>query len=123
MPQVKNLVFTLITVLVVPLVFFLLIELGLTAAGVGKSYDYFHDIDIDGVRYYQDNPDFADQFYPPSLNVGPLANTFAVEPSDDRVRVLVWVAQPPWASHTKIMASTGYWLLSFSRCCRAKRLK
>ena len=80
MPQVKNLVFTLITVLVVPLVFFLLIELGLTAAGVGKSYDYFHEIDIDGVRYYQDNPDFADQFYPPSLNVGPLANTFAVEP-------------------------------------------
>ena len=85
----KNLVFTLITVLVVPLVFFLLIELGLTAAGVGKSYDYFHEIDIEGVRHYQDNPDFADQFYPPSLNVGPLANTFAAEPSDDRVRVLV----------------------------------
>ena len=89
MPQVKNLVFTFITVVVVPLVFFLLIELGFTVAGVGKNYDYFHEIDIDGVRHYQENPDFADQFYPPSLNVGPLENTFAIEPSNDRVRVLV----------------------------------
>ena len=57
--------------------------------GVGTHYQYFNQIDIDGEAFYQENPDFADQFYPPSLNVGPLQNTFAAERSDDRLRVFV----------------------------------
>ena len=57
--------------------------------GVGAHYQYFNQIDIDGEAFYQENPDFADQFYPPSLNVGPLQNTFAAERSDDRLRVFV----------------------------------
>ena len=89
MPQLKNLVFTLITVLVVPLVFFLLIEVGLTAAGVGKSYAYFKEIEIQGEIHFQENSDFADQFYPASLNVGPLQNTFLAAPSENRLRVLI----------------------------------
>ena len=89
MPDAKNTLFTLITIIVVPLLFFALLELGLTALGVGKSFDYFKRIDIGGQPYYQENPDFADQFYPPSLNIGPLENTFAEERSPDLLRVYV----------------------------------
>jgi tetratricopeptide (TPR) repeat protein len=88
-PNVKNTLFTLIAIVVVPLLFFVLLELGLTALGVGKSFEYFHEIDIDGRPYYQENPDFADQFYPPSLNIGPLENTFAAERSPDLLRVYI----------------------------------
>ncbi len=89
MPDVKKIAFSFITVVIVPLLFFGLLEIGLRVAGVGTSFDYFHEIDIDGESYYQENPDFADQFYPPSLNIGPVENTFAVERSPDRVRVFV----------------------------------
>jgi tetratricopeptide (TPR) repeat protein len=88
-PNAKNTLFTLITIVVIPLLFFALLELGLTIAGVGKSFDYFHKIDINGRPHYQENPDFADQFYPPSLNIGPLENTFAEERSPDLLRVYI----------------------------------
>jgi tetratricopeptide (TPR) repeat protein len=88
-PDVKKLAFSFITIVVVPLLFFVLLELGLTVAGVGTSFDYFHEIDIDGEPHYQENPDFADQFYPPSLNIGPLENTFAKERGPDLIRVYV----------------------------------
>ena len=89
MPKVKNALFTFITIFVIPLLFFVLLELGLTALGVGKSFDYFHKIDINGRPHYQENPDFADQFYPPSLNIGPVENTFAEERSPDLLRVYI----------------------------------
>lgn len=89
MPNVKKTLFTFITIVVIPLLFFALLELGLTALGVGKSFDYFHRIDIDGQSYYQENPDFADQFYPSSLNIGPLENTFAEERSPELLRVYI----------------------------------
>ncbi|MDJ0906392.1 MAG: tetratricopeptide repeat protein [Woeseiaceae bacterium] len=89
MPDVKKIAFSFITVVVVPLLFFGLLEFGLRVTGVGTSFDYFHEIDINGEPHYQENPDFADQFYPPSLNIGPVENTFAVEPDPDRVRVFV----------------------------------
>jgi tetratricopeptide (TPR) repeat protein len=88
-PKVKNALFTFIAIFVIPLLFFVLLELGLTALGVGTSFDYFHEIDINGRAHYQENPDFADQFYPPSLNIGPLENTFAAERSPDLLRVYV----------------------------------
>lgn len=89
MPNTKHLTFTIITAVVIPLLFFVLLEVILIALGVGTHYRYFNTINIDGKSYYQENPDFADQFYPPSLNVGPLQNTFAKEPTDDRLRVFV----------------------------------
>ncbi|CAI8344240.1 MAG: Uncharacterised protein [Halieaceae bacterium] len=89
MQNTRNLLFTIITVVVIPLLFFVVLEFALRVAGVGTSYSYFTSIEIDDEPYYQENPDFADQFYPPSLNVGPLQNTFAQAPSDDRVRVFV----------------------------------
>ena len=73
----------------VPLLFFVLLELGLTVAGVGTSFDYFYEIDINGEPHYQENPDFADQFYPSSLNIGPLENTFSKERSPELIRVYV----------------------------------
>jgi len=88
-PNTKHLTFTIITAVVIPLLFFVLLEVILIALGVGTHYRYFNTINIDGKSYYQENPDFADQFYPPSLNVGPLQNTFAKEPTDDRLRVFV----------------------------------
>ena len=89
MPNLKNTLFTFITIVVIPLLFFVLLELGLTALGVGKSFEYFHKIDIKDRPYYQANPDFADQFYPRSLNIGPLENTFAVERSPELLRVYI----------------------------------
>jgi len=88
-PDARKVAFTFITIVVVPLLFFVLLELGLTVAGVGKSFDFFHEIDIDGQTYYQENPDFADQFYPPSLNIGPVENTFARERDPELLRVFV----------------------------------
>jgi tetratricopeptide (TPR) repeat protein len=85
----RNTLFTIITVVVIPLLFFVVVEFTLRLMGVGTHYHYFNQIDIDGEAFYQENPDFADQFYPPSLNVGPLQNTFAAERSDDRLRVFV----------------------------------
>ncbi len=89
MPDTKKIAFTLITTVVVPLLFFGLLELGLRVAGVGTSYDYFHEIDINGQPHYQENPDFADQFYPPSLNIGPVENTFTVERDPELTRVFI----------------------------------
>jgi len=85
----RNTLFTIITVVVIPLLFFIVLELALRVAGVGTHYEYFNTIDIDGQTYFQENPDFADQFYPPSLNVGPLQNTFEQTDRDDRLRVYV----------------------------------
>lgn len=73
----------------VPLLFFIVLELGLTLFGIGTSFDYFHEIDINGQTHYQDNPDFADQFYPASLNIGPLENTFSRQRSPELIRVYV----------------------------------
>ena len=86
---IKKAVFTFITSILVPLLFFVLLELGLTVFGVGTSFDYFHEIDIDGVPHYQENPDFADQFYPASLDINPRENTFTVERSPELIRVYV----------------------------------
>ena len=89
MPDVRKTIFTFITIVVIPLLFFVLLELGLTISGVGTSFDYFHKIDIEGEPHYQENPDFADQFYPKSLNIGPRENTFAVERSPELIRVYI----------------------------------
>jgi tetratricopeptide (TPR) repeat protein len=89
-PRIKHAIFTFIAIFVVPLLFFVLLELGLTALGVGKSYDYFHRIGINGRPHYQENPDFADQFYPPSLNIGPAENTYTEERSPDLLRVYIF---------------------------------
>jgi tetratricopeptide (TPR) repeat protein len=87
--QIKNTLFTTITVVVIPLLFFVLLEGILRLAGVGTHFDYFNEIEINDEVYFQENINFADQFYPPSLNVGPLQNTFIKKPSDDRLRVFV----------------------------------
>jgi len=88
-PDARNVAFTFITIVVIPLLFFVLLELGLTVAGVGTSYDYFHEIDIDGQSYYQENSDFADQFYPASLDINPRENTFTVKRPPELVRVFI----------------------------------
>ena len=89
MSQIKSTLFTTITVVVIPLLFFVLLEGILRLVGVGTHYDYFNEIEINDEIYFQENINFADQFYPPSLNVGPLQNTFIKQPSDNRLRVFV----------------------------------
>jgi tetratricopeptide (TPR) repeat protein len=88
-PDARKAAFTVITVFVVPLLFFVLLEVGLRVAGVGTSFDYFRTVDIDGRTYYQENPDFADQFYPPSLDITPAENTFARDRGPDVLRVFI----------------------------------
>ena len=113
MPDVKKIVFTFIAIFLVPLLFFVLLELGLRVSGVGTSFEYFHTIDIDGQPYYQDNPDFADQFYPPSLGIGPPENTFAKERSADLIRVYVLGGSAakgfPYVNHSldRLLAAQG----------------
>lgn len=85
----RTVVFTLISTLVVPLLLFAMIEISLKLFGVGTSFEYFREVEINGQAHYQENPDFADQFYPPSLNIGPVENTFAKEHGSDLVRVYV----------------------------------
>jgi len=88
-PDLKKTVFSFITIVVVPLLFFVLLEFGLVLSGVGTSYDYFYEIEIDDRPYYQENPDFADQFYPKSLDIDPRENTFSVERDPDLTRVYI----------------------------------
>ena len=89
MTAARKLIFTFITTVVVPLLFFVLLELGLGFAGVGTSYDYFREIKIDGRTHYQENPEFADQFYPKSLDINPRENTFSADSDPERVRVYI----------------------------------
>lgn len=89
MQHLKSLVFGLIAVLVIPALFFLALEQGLKVLGFGKSFDYFQKIQVNGRPYFQDNPTFIEQFYPASLDIIPLENTFAAEPDGDTVRVFV----------------------------------
>jgi tetratricopeptide (TPR) repeat protein len=88
-PTIKNSLFTFIALVIVPVLFFVLLEIGLRIVNVGTSYDYFHELEINGKTYYQENPDFADQFYPASLNIGPMENTFSEERPANLVRVFV----------------------------------
>jgi len=88
-PDARNVAFTFITIVVIPLLFFVLLELGLAVAGVGTSYDFFRKIDINGQSHYQENSDFADQFYPASLNINPRENTFTVERHPEVIRVFI----------------------------------
>ena len=88
-PDLRKTVFSFITIVVVPLLFFVLLEFGLVLSGVGTSYDYFYEIEIDDRPYYQENPDFADQFYPKSLDIDPRGNTFSVERDPDLTRVYI----------------------------------
>jgi tetratricopeptide (TPR) repeat protein len=89
MAQTRKLVFGLITVLVIPALFFTTLEMILRLAGYGKSYDYFAEIKINGRSYFLDNPGFIEQFYPAALNLTPLENTFSSEKPDDLIRIFV----------------------------------
>ena len=89
MSKTKNTIFTIITAVIVPMLFFALLEGTLSVLDVGNDYRFFHTVTIDDDTFYQENPRFADQFYPPSLNVGPLQNTFSATSGDERLRVYV----------------------------------
>lgn len=85
----KKLAFSFIALVVIPLLFFIIIEMSLRLAGVGTHYSYFNEIEINGEEYFQDNKSFANQFYPSSLGIAPLNNTLKAEKDDDVVRVYV----------------------------------
>ena len=87
--QTRKVLFGLITVLVIPALFFTTLEMVLRLSGYGKSYDYFAEIKINGRSYYQDNPQFIEQFYPAALNLTPLENTFSPEKPDDLIRIFI----------------------------------
>lgn len=87
MTETRVRIFTFIAVAVVPLLFFALVEITLATLNVGTSYDFFNEIEINGEPHYQENPQFAHQFYPPSLNIGPLYSTFIKRRSPDAIRI------------------------------------
>ena len=89
MTSARNLLFGFIAIVVIPALFFLALELGLRVLGFDKSFSYFHTIEIDGEQFYQDNPVFIEQFYPASLEIEPLENTFSAEQDENRIRVFV----------------------------------
>ena len=85
----KPILYTLITAVGVPLFFFMLLEISLRLLGFGNGYDYFNELEIDGETFYQENPAFANQFYPPELKIGPLFNTFSKQKPDGTVRIFL----------------------------------
>lgn len=85
----KKFIFTIIATVAVPIGFFVFLELALKLFQVGQPRAYFTEIEIDGAPHYQDNPFFIEQFYPRSLGITPIANTFANEPNANRLRVFV----------------------------------
>ncbi len=89
MQRLKNFVFGLIAIFVIPALFFLALEQGLKLLGYGKSFDYFQEIEINGRPYFQDNPVFIEQFYPASLDIIPLENTFSADSNENVIRVFV----------------------------------
>ncbi len=89
MSPTKKFTFSFIALVIIPALFFLLLEGVLRLAGLGNNYDYFHEITINGEKHFQDNKAFANQFYPPSLGVAPLNNTIAANKSDEVIRVYV----------------------------------
>ena len=89
MSHIKTFAFGLIAVLVIPALFFLALEQGLKLFGFGKNFDYFTEIDINGQPYFQDNPVFIEQFYPASLDIIPLENTFSANADTNTLRVFV----------------------------------
>ena len=89
MSLAKKILFSFIAVVVIPALFFVLLELGLKVSGFGKSFDYFTKIAVNGQQFFQDNPAFVHQFYPASLDIIPLENTFSTEPEENLVRVFV----------------------------------
>ena len=89
MPDVRNVAFTFITIVVVPLLFFVCSN-WVSPLPVSASHStYFHEIDIDGRLHYQENSDFADQFYAASLDINPRENTFTVERPPELIRVFI----------------------------------
>ncbi|MEL0006458.1 MAG: hypothetical protein VW686_03915, partial [Luminiphilus sp.] len=87
--MIRKISFGFIAVVVIPAVFFFALEQVLGWVGPGKSFAYFNTIEIDGTEYFQDNPRFIEQFYPSSLDIKPLENTFAAKPQDDVIRIFV----------------------------------
>ena len=73
----KNLLFYLIALIGVPAAFFIIVEQGLKFAGIGASQDFFKSLRLNGQDYYQDNRAFIHQFYPASLGITPIENTFS----------------------------------------------
>ena len=89
MSNTKKTTFTFIALVIIPLLFFIIIEIGLRIVGVGTHYSYFNEIEINGEDYYQDNKSFANQFYPASLGIAPLNNTLKAETDDNLIRVYI----------------------------------
>ena len=85
----KNLLFYLIALIGVPAAFFIIVEQGLKFAGIGASQDFFKSLRLNGQDYYQDNRAFIHQFYPASLGITPIENTFSAVPDDQTIRVFV----------------------------------
>lgn len=89
MSVLRKTIFGFIAVVAIPAFFFATVELVLKWVGPGKSRDYFNTIEIDGENYFQDNRHFIEQFYPASLDIKPLENTFVAEPDDAVLRIFV----------------------------------
>ncbi len=89
MSLLRKTIFGFIAVVAVPACFFATVELVLKGVGSGKSRDYFNTIEIEGEHYFQDNRHFIEQFYPASLDIKPLENTFAADRDDGVLRIFV----------------------------------
>lgn len=89
MHPAKKIIFILIPIVLIPSLFFGLLELTLRLMSIGNSYDYFKEIKIDENIYYQDNKDFATQFYPSSLGIAPIHNTINSTKDDNSIRVFI----------------------------------
>jgi tetratricopeptide (TPR) repeat protein len=73
----------------VPLLFFVLLELGLRVVGYGYPTEFFISSEIAGQRVYIDNPNYGRRFFPPGLARRPLPFAIAAEKPADTCRIFV----------------------------------
>ena len=76
-----------VTGILVPVLALVILEIGLRAIDYGTESDFF--VPIDGQRAYTANPNFARQFFPPSLARLPQPMRIQIPKPEDTTRILV----------------------------------
>ena len=84
----KNLLIFIVTI-IIPVLFFLIIELALNIGGYGVSSDFFKKRKINEKKYYTDNIRFSWRFFPPKLARAPVHFKLPIKKQKDTYRIFV----------------------------------
>jgi tetratricopeptide (TPR) repeat protein len=88
--QGRKLLFGLVAVVVLPLVFLGLLEIGLQLAGYGYSTAFFKGIRIGNEEFLVDNDKFGLRFFPPELSRSPAPVRMSARKPPGTIRIFVF---------------------------------